>query len=103
MPTRLNYTDGQAEKFLTFDQVITLLSLGPDTMRDWMVKRKVPFYKLGFKTIRFRLSDIEALLDRSLIPATGAGPVPVRKPRGKKPQGEVAPAVAQKEEVAATT
>lgn len=80
--------ENKPERFLTFEQLVELLTLKPPTLYDWMQKRRIPYYEIG-KTIRFRLSDIESLLNRSLIPATAAGPVPVRKPRGKNKSAAV--------------
>jgi len=99
MSTRLNYTDGKVEKFLTFEQLAESFSLKQQTLYDWLKRRKIPYYRIGWKTIRFRLADIESLLDRSLIPATGAAPrpVPIRR-MAKKSQAAIAATVMEKKE-----
>lgn len=45
-----------------------MLRLKPSTLRAWVLRRKIPFVKLG-RRVLFRRSDIEALIAVSVIPA----------------------------------
>jgi excisionase family DNA binding protein len=100
MPTTLFDADNQLERFLTFEELANLLKLPEQTLYDWLKTRRIPYYRIGWRTIRFRASEIEAFLNRSLIPAT-APPVPVRRRRSKSISVESKEPVAKREEVAA--
>lgn len=39
------------------------LHIGPRTLDDWMKRKMVPFFKIG-KVVRFRVSDLDATLEK---------------------------------------
>ena len=48
------------------------LGLSSTRMVDELVRRrKIPFIKLGYRTMRFRLSDVEAALKKLTVRETG--------------------------------
>jgi excisionase family DNA binding protein len=60
---------------MNLDEAAALLRLKPSTMRAWVLRRKIPFVKLG-RRVLFRRSDLEALIASSLVPAN---PVAIRE------------------------
>jgi predicted site-specific integrase-resolvase len=46
-----------------------MLGLSPKTLYQWAYERRVPVVKLFGRALRFRVSDIQKLIDRSLRPA----------------------------------
>ena len=58
----------QPGELLTVPETAALLRLRPSTIRAWLGKRKIPFVKLGRRVV-IRRSDIEAIVERSLLPA----------------------------------
>jgi excisionase family DNA binding protein len=71
------------ESLLTEEQLSELLNIKPRTITQWVQERRVPYYRFGWKLIRIRLSDVEAFLNRSLVPAR-AVPIPVRSSLAEK-------------------
>jgi excisionase family DNA binding protein len=55
---------------LDVNETARLLHLKVSTLRSWILKKKIPYCKVG-RCIRFRRADIEALISDSLIPASG--------------------------------
>ena len=45
-----------------------ILRLKPSTMRAWVLRRKIPFVKLGSRVL-FRRTDLESLIAKSVVPA----------------------------------
>jgi excisionase family DNA binding protein len=45
-----------------------MLRLKPSTLRAWVLRRRIPYVKLG-RRVMFRRSDVEALIARSVVPA----------------------------------
>jgi len=41
------------------------------TMRAWILKQRVPYVKLG-RRVFFRRQDLEAMIERSLVPAVAS-------------------------------
>lgn len=56
---------GEGERLLTVNDVAALLQLRPSTIYSWAQEGSIPSLKIG-RAIRFRTSDIDAWLDRSL-------------------------------------
>jgi hypothetical protein len=54
-----------AVDLLTDEQAAAILSVEPRTLRLWRNTRNLPFLKLTPRVIRYRLSDLQAWLDRS--------------------------------------
>jgi excisionase family DNA binding protein len=42
------------------------LNIGTRTLDDWMKRKMVPFFKIG-KVVRFRVSDLEAALNKKFL------------------------------------
>jgi excisionase family DNA binding protein len=55
-------------ELLSIPEAAQLLRLQPSTIRSWVLKRKLPYLKLG-RLVRLRRADIEALINRSVVPA----------------------------------
>ncbi len=55
-------------ELLSVDESAELLHLKPSTVRDWLLKRRIPFVKLG-RRVFVRRMDIEKLISSSLVPA----------------------------------
>jgi excisionase family DNA binding protein len=53
---------------LTVEEAARLIHLKPSTVRDWILKRRIPFVKLG-RRVFIRRSDVEALIENSVVPA----------------------------------
>lgn len=61
------------ETLLTVPELAALLRLSASAIRAWVLYKKIPYIKLGGKSIRFRRADVEALLQRStVLPKGGA-------------------------------
>lgn len=53
---------------LTIAESATLLRLKPSTLRAWILRRKLPYVKVG-RLVRIRRADVEAHIAASLVPA----------------------------------
>jgi len=60
--------DSDTSGLLTIEEASHLLRLRPSTLRAWVLKRQIPFCKLG-RLVRLRRSDVEDFISNSLIPA----------------------------------
>jgi excisionase family DNA binding protein len=59
-------------ELLTVNEASEVLRLKPSTVRSWLLKRRVPFVKLGSRVF-LRLEDCLALIEAGLRPANPAG------------------------------
>lgn len=57
-----------ADALLTIEEAANTLRLQPCTLRAWILRRKLPYIKLG-RSVRIRRSDVDALLSRGFVPA----------------------------------
>jgi excisionase family DNA binding protein len=57
---------------LNLTEAAEILRLKPSTVRAWVLRRRIPFVKLG-RRVLFRRTDLETLIANSLIPAS-SGP-----------------------------
>jgi len=59
------------ERLLDVKEAATMLALKPATLYQWAYERRIPVVKLSGPRgpLRFRLSDVEALIRRSVRPA----------------------------------
>src|SRR4051812_46494790 len=55
---------------LSVDESAAFLKLKSSTLRDWILHRRIPFVKMG-RRVLLRRSDLEALIDSSVIRAGG--------------------------------
>lgn len=53
---------------LTIAEAASLLRLKPSTMRAWILRRKLPYCKVG-RLVRIKRADVEALIAESIVPA----------------------------------
>ena len=53
---------------LTVPETANYLRLKVSTIRSWILKRRIPFVKLGGRVF-VRKADAQDLIDRSLVPA----------------------------------
>ncbi len=53
---------------LKVEEAASLLRLRPSTVRAWILKRRIPFVKLGGRVFLKR-ADCEALIAASVVPA----------------------------------
>ena len=65
--------DGDRERLLTVQEAANLLGLKPATLYQWAYKRRIPVVKLfGARgALRFRLHDVQKLIQDSVRPALG--------------------------------
>jgi excisionase family DNA binding protein len=66
MSTR-NYEHSQ-DRLLDVKEAAAMLGLKPSTLYQWAYERRLPVVKLG-RALRFRLSDLQALISKSVRPA----------------------------------
>jgi excisionase family DNA binding protein len=57
-----------ASELLTIGEGSQRLRLQPSTLRAWILKRKIPFVKLGGRVF-LRMTDCDKLIDAGLRPA----------------------------------
>lgn len=55
-------------ELLTLPETASLLRLKVSTLRAWILRRKLPYCKVG-RLVRIRRADVEALIAGSLVPA----------------------------------
>jgi excisionase family DNA binding protein len=53
---------------LTLPEASSLLRLKTSTLRAWVLRRKIPYVKVG-RLVRLRRADVEALIVASVVPA----------------------------------
>jgi excisionase family DNA binding protein len=58
----------QKTELLTIPEASKVLRLKPSTVRSWLLKRRVPFVKLGSRVF-IRLEDCLALIETGFRPA----------------------------------
>jgi excisionase family DNA binding protein len=54
-------------ELLTLPEASALLRLEVSTLRAWILRRKIPYCKVG-RLVRIRRADVEALIAASLVP-----------------------------------
>jgi excisionase family DNA binding protein len=64
-PMSMEFPDKQ-DDFLSPDQLASALKLTPTFVGDLIRDNKIPYYRLGWRCVRVRLSDV---LERTLVPA----------------------------------
>jgi excisionase family DNA binding protein len=56
-------------KLLTVAEAADLLRLKESTVRAWILRRQIPYIKMGGKRVFLRRSDLEQLIATSVVPA----------------------------------
>ncbi len=51
----------------TYNELSAYLKIQPGTLRKWVMQSKLPFFKIGTKSVRFRKSDIDSWLERQKV------------------------------------
>jgi excisionase family DNA binding protein len=59
-------------ELLTVAEAANLLRLKPSTMRAWILRRRLPYCKVG-RLVRIRRTDVDALIASSVVPARPYG------------------------------
>ena len=74
MTAKRNAATSGPDRLLDVHEAAAMLALKPATLYQWAYERRIPVVKLsGLRgPLRFRLSDIEALIARSVRPALRA-------------------------------
>lgn len=57
---------------LSVDESAAFLKLKSSTVRDWILRRRIPFVKLG-RRVFLRRNDLELLINQSVVPAKSEG------------------------------
>lgn len=66
---------------LNVPEAATLLRLKPSTIRSWVCQKRIPYVKLGGRLVRFRRSDLEALIAGSVVPPLAENPTETKQER----------------------
>jgi excisionase family DNA binding protein len=57
---------------LTLGEASAMLRLEVSTLRAWVLRRKIPYCKVG-RLVRIRRADVDALIVASVVPAYPEG------------------------------
>ena len=60
------------QNLLTVPEASEVLRLKPSTVRSWLLKRRMPFVKLGSRVF-LRMADLQAVIEAGLRPASPNG------------------------------
>ena len=60
------------DDLLTLPEAASLLRLRVSTLRAWVLRRKIPYCKVG-RLVRIRRSDVEVLITASFVPSHPIG------------------------------
>jgi excisionase family DNA binding protein len=55
-------------ELLTLPEASALLRLKTSTLRAWVLRRQIPYCKVG-RLVRVRRADVERLIEASIVPA----------------------------------
>jgi excisionase family DNA binding protein len=62
------------QSLLKITEVAALCRVSVSCVRAWRFARKIPFVQLNGKNLLFRRADVEALIERSTVPAKPVRP-----------------------------
>jgi excisionase family DNA binding protein len=65
-------------ELLTAPECAALLRVQLSTVRAWILHKRLPVVRFGKRCVRFRRSDLDALIAQSLIPADAVGQLRAR-------------------------
>jgi excisionase family DNA binding protein len=51
----------------TYNELAEYLKVQPGTLRKWVMDKKIPFIKIGGKSVRFKKTDIDNWLEYQRI------------------------------------
>ena len=64
--------DENEDRFVDVDTAAELISVSAITLRQWISKKKVPYYKLpGSNLVRLRISQLLSWMEQGFHPAGG--------------------------------
>ncbi len=58
-------------ELLSVDEAAALLNIRVSTVRAWILRRRIPFVKLG-RRVLLRKADLDRLITESVVPAKAA-------------------------------
>jgi len=79
------------ERLLTKKDVLEMLGIKQSTLYTWVHQKKIPFVKLGRRTLRFREGDIlEWIADKAIRPQTAESSqsTRIKRPRSRSPKAD---------------
>ncbi len=59
-------------RLLRVEEAAEFLNVKPSTIRAWLLRRRLPFVRVGKRAVRIPLEALEGLISENLIPARGA-------------------------------
>lgn len=57
----------KTENLITEKELSNVIGKSRNTLRAWRKKDKIPYYKLGSKIIRYKLSDVLKILNEQVF------------------------------------
>lgn len=61
----------RVSKLLTTDEVAEIIRLSPETLAQWRwLRKEIPFIRLGPKCVRYRQCDVDAWIEKRLVPVS---------------------------------
>jgi len=57
-------------KLMTSEEVADLLRIEQQTLQVWCNERRFPFIKMSRRNYRFRSADVQAWLEKRVVPVT---------------------------------
>jgi excisionase family DNA binding protein len=66
-------TTSSGDDLLTYDEIAARLHVKKTVVRKWVERRQIPHLRIGNRTVRFRVAEIEAWLAASAVPPESAG------------------------------
>jgi excisionase family DNA binding protein len=58
-------------RLLRVEEAAEFLNVKPSTIRAWLLRRKLPFVRVGARAVRIKLEALEGLISQNTIPARG--------------------------------
>jgi excisionase family DNA binding protein len=56
-------------RLLRVEEAAEFLNVKPSTIRAWLLRRRLPFVRVGKRAVRIPLEALEGLISENLIPA----------------------------------
>ena len=63
------FDNEKAPRLLRVEEAAEFLNIKPSTVRAWLLRRKLPFVRVGLRAVRIPLEALERLISESTIPA----------------------------------
>jgi len=75
--------DKTNDKLINIKEAALMLSLSASTLYQWVSAGKIPHVKLSARAVRFRLSQIDGIIDKNTVDVNDSPPSP-QPPRQKR-------------------